>query len=114
MSDNHDITAADAVPSASPGEILRREREVQGLARAEVATTLNLRQSVVIDIEEDNYEQIPVAAYRRGYLRAYARLLGMDENSVLEAYSARFGSQDHEHRVIPVQVTRPPSRLGRS
>ena len=112
MSDNHDITAADAAPSASPGEMLRRERETQGLAQEDVAAALNLRQSVVAGIEEDNYEQVPIAAYRRGYLRAYARLLGMNDNQILEAYSARFGSHDSEHRVTPVQVTRPPSRIG--
>lgn len=112
MSDNHDITAADAAPSASPGELLRRERETQGLTREDVAAALNLRQSVVAGIEEDNYEQVPIAAYRRGYLRAYARLLGMNDNDVLEAYSARFGNHESEHRVTPVQVTRPPSRIG--
>lgn len=112
MSDNHDITAADTAPSASPGELLRRERETQGLVREDVASALNLRQSVVAGIEEDNYEQVPVAAYRRGYLRAYARLLGMDDNRVLDAYTTQFGSHESEHRVIPVQVTRPPSRIG--
>lgn len=112
MSDNHDITAADTAPSASPGELLRRERETQGLAREDVASALNLRQSVVAGIEADNYEQVPVAAYRRGYLRAYARLLGMDDSSVLDAYTTQFGKHESEHRVIPVQVTRPPSRIG--
>ena len=112
MSDNHDITAADTAPSASPGELLRRERETQGLTREDVAASLNLRQSVVAGIEEDNYEQVPIAAYRRGYLRAYARLLGMNDNDVLEAYTTRFGSHESEHRVTPVQVTRPPSRIG--
>ncbi|MCE8033839.1 MAG: DUF4115 domain-containing protein [Halomonas sp.] len=112
MSDNHDIDAIDFASAASPGELLRRERETQGLSREEVATALNLRPAVVIGMEEDNYEQVPVATYRRGYLRAYARLLGIDDRPILQAYSARFGSQESEQRVTPVQVTRPPSRIG--
>ena len=112
MSDNHNIAADTAVSSASPGEMLRRERETQGLTLEEAASALNLRLSVVAGIEEDNYDQIPVPAYRRGYLRAYARLLGMEDRPVLEAYSSRFGTEEHEHRVTPVQVTRPPSRIG--
>src|SRR5690554_8210972 len=109
MSDNHDITAADTAPSASPGELLRRERETQGLTREDVAAALNLRQSVVAGIEEDNYEQVPIDAYRHGYLRAYARLLGMNDNDVFEAYSTRYGNHESEHHVTPVAAPRPPS-----
>ncbi|MFQ3788869.1 RodZ domain-containing protein [Halomonas sp. A29] len=112
MSDNQDIDAVDFASPASPGELLRRERETQGLSREEVATALNLRPAVVIGMEEDNYEQIPVATYRRGYLRAYARLLGVDDRPVLQAYADRFGSQETEQRVTPVQITKPPSRIG--
>ncbi|RCV87159.1 RodZ domain-containing protein [Billgrantia montanilacus] len=112
MSDTHNIDTVDFGSQASPGELLRRERETQGLSREEVATALNLRPAVVSGLEEDNYDQIPVAAYRRGYLRAYARLLGMDDGPVLESYASRFSSQEMEQRVTPVNVSRPPSRIG--
>lgn len=112
MSDNQDIDAVGFTSPASPGELLRRERENQGLSREEVATALNLRPAVVTGMEEDSYDQVPVATYRRGYLRAYARLLGMDDRPVLQAYADRFGSQESEQRVAPVQVTKPPSRIG--
>ncbi|WP_280550257.1 RodZ domain-containing protein [Halomonas sp. 11-S5] len=112
MSDIHTDDAAETVPrQASPGEMLRREREAQGLDREEVAAALNLRPAVIQGLEGDSYEEVPVAAYRRGYLRSYAHLLGIDDRPVLEAYKARFASQETEHRITPVQVTRPPSRL---
>lgn len=111
MSDNHDTDAVDFSPTSSPGGLLRRERETQGLSVEEVATALNLRPAVVVGLEADNYEQVPIAAYRRGYLRAYARLLGIDDRPVLDAYRHSFGGQETEHRVTPVQVTRPPSRI---
>ncbi|MDI5892487.1 RodZ domain-containing protein [Halomonas rhizosphaerae] len=113
MSDIHTDDAAETAPrQASPGEMLRREREAQGLDREEVAAALNLRPAVIQGLEGDSYEEVPVAAYRRGYLRSYAHLLGIDDRPVLEAYKARFGTQETEHRITPVQVTRPPSRLG--
>ncbi len=112
MSDNHNIDTVDFGSQASPGELLRRERESQGLTREEVAAALNLRPAVVGGLEEDNYDQVPVAAYRRGYLRAYARLLGMDDQPVLESYANRFSSQEVEQRVTPVNISRPPSRIG--
>jgi cytoskeleton protein RodZ len=98
---------------ASPGEQLKRERATQGLTLEEVADSLNLRPAVIQGLENDSYEEIPVATYRRGYLRAYAHLLGIDDAPVLEAYRARFAREDAEERkVTPVHITQPPSRLG--
>lgn len=112
MSDTHEPDP-HANATASPGEQLRRERENQALTMSEVADALNLRLAVVRGLEEDDYEEVPIAAYRRGYLRAYAHLLGIEDTPVLEAYRARYASQDAaQHRLTPVQVSRPPSRLG--
>ncbi|NWN83519.1 MAG: DUF4115 domain-containing protein [Halomonas sp.] len=112
MSETHEPDPyADA--TASPGEQLRRERENQALTISEVAGALNLRPAVVRGLEEDDYEEVPIATYRRGYLRAYAHLLGIEDTPVLEAYRARYASQDAaQHKLEPVQISKPPSRLG--
>lgn len=112
MSDTHYTDAANVTPQASPGELLKREREAQGLSRDDVATALNLRPAVVVGLEEDRYDEVPIAAYRRGYLRAYARLLGIEERPVLDAYTSRFGHEEPSQHTTPVQVTKPPSRIG--
>ncbi|QFU02984.1 Cytoskeleton protein RodZ [Halomonas sp. THAF5a] len=114
MSDIHNDAAAETSPRlASPGELLRRERESQGLDRDEVADALNLRPAVIEGLENDHYEEVPVAAYRRGYLRSYAQLLGLDDRAILDAYRTHFGSEEQESRVTPVHVVnKPPSRLG--
>ncbi|MFC2991088.1 RodZ domain-containing protein [Halomonas tibetensis] len=112
MSDTQTPDTADTAFSASPGEQLRSERESQGLSVTEVAGGLNLRPAVIRGLEEDSYEEVPVAAYRRGYLRAYAHLLGIEDKPVLDAYRARFGGEEVERRVTPVQIARPPSRIG--
>ena len=90
-----DQHASDALP----GTRLKLEREHQGLSRDEVATQLNLRPSLVDDLERDHYDQIPIAAYRRGYLRAYARLLGMDEKAIVGQYNAQFGTTEAERYI---------------
>lgn len=112
MSDTPTTDNADFAASASPGEQLKRERESQGLSREEIASSLNLRPAVILGLEEDSYHEVPVDAYRRGYLRSYASLLGIDEKPILDAYKAHFGSADNERKVTAVHVTRPPSRLG--
>lgn len=98
--------------SASPGELLARQREQLGIPLADAARALNLRPAVVAGLEQDDYQEIPVAAYRRGYLRAYAKYLGMDDRLVLEAYQAHNGSIDTERKVASVSTARPPSRIG--
>ncbi|EHJ93660.1 RodZ domain-containing protein [Vreelandella boliviensis] len=102
----------DQSTSASPGELLARQREQLGIPLADAARALNLRPAVVGGLEQDNYQEIPVAAYRRGYLRSYAKYLGMDDRLVLEAYQARSGAADTERKVSPVSTARPPSRIG--
>ncbi|MCA1773032.1 MAG: DUF4115 domain-containing protein [Halomonas sp.] len=96
----------------SPGELLARRRQQLDIAIDDVARALNLRPAVVEGLERDDYSEIPVVTYRRGYLRAYAKYLDIDERQILEAYRARFGEADAERKVTPVTVTRPPSRIG--
>lgn len=98
--------------TATPGELLSRQREQLGVPLADVARALNLRPAVVAGLEQDNYQEIPVAAYRRGYLRAYAKYLDMDDRLVLEAYQAHNGTTDTERKVAMVSTVRPPSRVG--
>ncbi|GHB22627.1 RodZ domain-containing protein [Salinicola rhizosphaerae] len=103
-------TPRDAHETA--GIMLRRERERQGLSLDEIALQLNLRPIVVTGLEEDQFDQVPIAAYRRGYVRAYARLLGMDETLVVGAYDAKHGRADIDRKLSPVNTARPPSRVG--
>ena len=99
--------------AASPGELLRRQREAMALSRDEVAEALNLRPAVIDGLERDDYEEVPIATYRRGYLRSYANLLGIDPAPVLAAYRARSGGEEQESKVTPVHVVnKPPSKLG--
>lgn len=99
-------------PTSTAGELLSRQREALGVPISDAARALNLRSAVVEGLEKDNYEEIPVTAYRRGYLRSYAKYLGLDERLVLEAYQARHGGSEPERKVTPVAVTRPPSKVG--
>ncbi|MCU7914626.1 MAG: helix-turn-helix domain-containing protein [Candidatus Thiodiazotropha sp. (ex Gloverina cf. vestifex)] len=69
-----------------PGSQLRKARERQGLEQAEVAARLNLNHSIVQALEWDDYENLPSAVFVQGYLRNYARLVGVDEEAVIISY----------------------------
>lgn len=115
MSDTHEqhVSPAPSEGHEPPGTRLRRERERQGLSLEEVAEQLNLRPAVVTGLEEDRYDQVPIATYRRGYLRAYAKLLGLDDTRVAQDYDALHGRDDLDRKVTPPSYrSQPPSRIG--
>jgi cytoskeleton protein RodZ len=77
---------SDATPG--PGAIVRAQRELRGLTRQDIADTLNLGARVVEDMEAENWARLPAAAFTRGYLRAYAKLLDIDPDAVTRAFDA--------------------------
>ncbi|WP_028117374.1 RodZ domain-containing protein [Ferrimonas senticii] len=87
MTDQVDTESQSEV-SETPGPLLRDAREQLGLSTQQVAQRLNLRHSVVLGIEQDNYEAGMSVTYVRGYIRNYARLVGLNEqrlNSALDS-----------------------------
>lgn len=69
-----------------PGSLLRAGREARGLSQQEVASRLNLRLSLVRDIEQDRFDQRTASTFTRGYLKTYAKLVGIPEELVVAAY----------------------------
>jgi len=76
----------DAAPT--PGTILRAAREQAGISVREMADRLNWMQSIVTAVEEDDFDALRGPAFVRGYLRAYARVVAVDEERVVAAYGA--------------------------
>ncbi|WP_192984762.1 helix-turn-helix domain-containing protein [Pseudomonas sp. EggHat1] len=67
----------------NPGESLRQAREVKGWSVAEVATQLNLTPQRLAQIEAGAFDKLPGTTFARGYIRAYAKLLEMDQNRLV-------------------------------
>ncbi|MFZ0788611.1 MAG: RodZ domain-containing protein, partial [Chromatiaceae bacterium] len=72
----------------SPGRRLRVQRQSKGLEIVRIASQLHLRPSLVEALEHDQYEKLPNSVFVAGYLRNYARLLGMDPEAIVSAYRA--------------------------
>ena len=107
--------SAPSSPQLSAGQQLRRAREQQQLGIEQVAARLNLRPSLITDIEDDNYDHLQIVAYRRGYLRAYARLLKLSEADITAAHDRDNANvpQKEPHRAAPIRPIKRPSRIGR-
>ncbi|NVC92659.1 cytoskeleton protein RodZ [Vibrio natriegens] len=71
--------------SIEAGTLLKNKRESLGMTQKQVADRLRLRISVIEDIENNRFESQQVATFTRGYLRSYAKVVGLDEKVVLTA-----------------------------
>jgi len=67
--------------------LLRTERERQQLSQESIATQLNLSVETVDSLESGEFSNLPPPTFTRGYLRAYAKLLGMDDGDVMAVYN---------------------------
>jgi cytoskeleton protein RodZ len=68
---------------ASPGGILQAERRKQGLSVPDVARSLKLAPRQVEALEADNYAALPGPMFVRGFIRNYARVLGLDADALV-------------------------------
>ncbi len=66
----------------SPGVLLREAREKMRITPGEIAHELNLSVNTILAIEDDRYDELPGAAFSRGYLRSYAHLVVVDETAI--------------------------------
>lgn len=68
------------------GDILKIEREKQGLSVKDVENGTNIRSLYISAIEESNYDVLPGEVYLKGFLRSYANFLNIDSDYVLQTY----------------------------
>ncbi|WP_172144349.1 MULTISPECIES: RodZ domain-containing protein [Pseudomonas] len=76
----------------NPGESLREARESKGWAVDEVAAQLNLTPLRLSQIEAGAFDKLPGNTFARGYVRAYAKLLGMDQSRLVLEFDQFTGS----------------------
>jgi cytoskeleton protein RodZ len=69
--------------ASSAGAVLAAAREELNLSVAEVARHLKLSPAQVEALEEGAYDRLPGRVFVRGFLRNYAKLLGVDPQPLL-------------------------------
>ena len=73
---------------AGPGDRLRTARERRGLSARDAATRLRLDPAVIAALEADDFAALPAPIFVKGYLNAYARLLGLPPEECIAEYTA--------------------------
>lgn len=94
------------------GEALRRAREAAGLTLAEVAERTKVRPGILSEIEADDHDRLPALTYSLGFVKAYARTVGLDPNAAAERYRAESQKGDPIPTMVdlqPLEAQRLPS-----
>ncbi|MFN3523997.1 MAG: helix-turn-helix domain-containing protein [Phenylobacterium sp.] len=87
------------------GSALRAAREHRGLSLTELAEATRIRGAYLLAIETMQLEKLPSRPFTIGYIRAYARALGLDGEAAVERFRAETPAPEDGLRA-PVGVTR--------
>jgi cytoskeletal protein RodZ len=84
----------------SIGAYLRRERELRHVSLEELVQITRVPLKMLKAIEEDRFDELPGEVFARGFLRSYARALGLDCEEVL----ARFADGRKVDQPVPAPM----------
>jgi cytoskeleton protein RodZ len=87
------------------GEHLKRERELRGVTLDEISMATRIATRFLQAIENEQWERLPGGVFNRGFVRAVARYLGLDEEDILAEYGQAAGERSN----IPVWTGSPPA-----
>ena len=95
------------------GGILRDARTAAGLSVTQVANKLNLTAQAVEALETNQYERLPGLTFARGYIRSYAKLLGLDDSELAKQFDQYAGLNMPLKSVRSVDQVRESRRVSR-
>lgn len=75
------------------GERLKRERELREVSPNEVVVATRISLRFLEALENEDWEKLPGGIFNRGFVRAIARYLGLDEENLLAEYDLAHGDQ---------------------
>lgn len=93
------------------GEKLRRQREKRGITLEAISNTTKISTRMLRALEEEHFDQLPGGVFNKGFIRAYARQVGLDEEEAITDYlAALHESQLHSQKFLPdFRTGKPPS-----
>ncbi|MFV3287714.1 RodZ domain-containing protein [Pseudomonas sp. NY11955] len=98
-------------PGQNPGELLRLAREKRDWSQAEVARKLNLTVSSLNHVETGAFDKLPGHTFARGYIRAYAKLMDLDQAALVDAFDRYTGTHAKGSEVHSLGRIEEPVRL---
>lgn len=93
------------------GNRLREAREKRGLSLAQAEEMTRIRRAFLEALEEERFDVLPGDVYARGFIRNYARFLGLDAEVLIADYRKTTGtSPTYIPHMLDQPLTRQPTR----
>jgi cytoskeleton protein RodZ len=96
------------------GDKFRKEREKKGIPLEEVSNATKISSRMLRAIEDEEFDQLPGGVFNRGFIRAYAKHLGLDDDEAVAGYLACLRQSQLESQEVWDPQAQPgmPSRQG--
>ncbi len=78
------------------GERLKHERELREVSPNEIVVATRISLRFLEALENEDWDKLPGGVFNRGFVRAIARFLGLDEEKLLAEYDLARGDQAPE------------------
>jgi transcriptional regulator with XRE-family HTH domain len=79
---------------ATFGDELRREREIRGISLKEIADATKISKRFLEAIERNDHRTLPAPVFTRGFVREYARYLGLNADEMVTRYNYAAAGDD--------------------
>lgn len=98
---------------ASFGEELRREREIRGISLKEIADATKISKRFLEAIERNDHRTLPAPVFTRGFVREYAKYLGLNTDEIVNRYNFAAAGDDRIEKSAHLErlVAPPPPPL---
>src|SRR5579885_1658205 len=73
------------------GEFFKQARETKGLTLDAVASKTCIHPDFLRSLEDNNFAKLPDQVFAKGFVRSYARSLGLDENEAMRRFGESAG-----------------------
>jgi cytoskeleton protein RodZ len=90
------------------GERLKRERELREVSPNEVVVATRISLRFLEALENEDWDKLPGGIFNRGFVRAIARYLGLDEEDLLAEYDLAHGDQSEAQPAADNRIPAPP------
>jgi cytoskeleton protein RodZ len=100
-----------AATRSNPGETLRQVRESKNWSLPDVALRLNLTVTSLSYLEAGDFDKLPGHTFARGYIRAYAKLMGLDQAALVNEFDQYTGTDGKGSNVHALGRIEEPVRL---
>lgn len=91
------------------GDRLRREREMRGITLDEITESTKISRRHLEALESEHFSQLPGSVFNKGFVRAYARFLGIDEDQAVADYTAASNEVPESENKFPLEVHAKPN-----